>query len=76
MVDIQVNCGPDPRDLAELIASTLHGLVPPEPDSVTADVGRAIRAAQEQTERTRRQWADMDTIDFSRLERDEDWTDV
>jgi len=76
MADIKVKCGREPESLAELIASTLHGHVAPDPSSTAADVGRMVRAEQEQVERTRPSWQDMTTVDFARLDDHDDWTDV
>ena len=56
--------------------TTLHGHVALDPSSTAADVGRMVRAEQEQAERTRPSWQDMTTVDFARLDDHDDWTDV
>lgn len=75
-IDIQVNCGREPEALAEVVAATLHGLVPEDPLSAAADVGRAIRAELEEVERTRPSFHDLPTVDFVRLDAEQDWTQV
>lgn len=76
MTDIQVSCGREPQDLANVIAATLHGIVPTDPDDDAVSTGRLIRAAQEQAERERSSWHDMPTLNFEMLSDDDDWTQV
>ena len=76
MTDIQVSCGTAPQDLANVIAATLHGIVPTDPDDDAVSTGRLIRAVQEQTERERSSWHDMPTVNFEMLDGDNDWTEV
>jgi hypothetical protein len=75
-IDIEVKCGGDPEAHAELVASTLHGLVPPDPQSAAADVGRVIRAELEQTECARPSCHELPTVNFARLDNEQDWTQI
>jgi hypothetical protein len=76
MVDIHVSCGRDPHALAELIAATLHGLIPEDPTSPAVRLGRAVRAKLETIERMRSSRHDVETLNFARLDPDDDWTQV
>lgn len=77
MTDIQVSCGRSPQDLANVIAATLHGIVPTNPDDEAVSLGRFVRAAQEQAERERASsWHDLPTVNFETLEEDADWSEV
>lgn len=77
MTDIQVSCGRSPQDLANVIAATLHGIVPTNPDDDAVTAGRFVRAIQEQTERERgSSWHDLPTVNFETLDEDDDWTEV
>jgi hypothetical protein len=77
MTDIQVSCGRSPQDLANVIAATLHGIVPSDPDDEAISAGRFIREAQEQAERERgSSWHDLPTVKFETLDDDTDWTEV
>lgn len=76
MTDIQVSCGRSPEDLANLIAATLHGLVPERLDDETAAMGRLVRAAQERAETARSSRHDLPTVNFETIDADLDWSDV
>lgn len=76
MTDIQVSCGRDPQDLANVIAATLHGLIPTNPDDEAVTAGRMVRAVQERAERQRSSWHEMPTVNFETLDEDLDWSDV
>ncbi len=76
MTDIQVSCGRDPQDLANVLAATLHGIVPTNPGEDAVIAGRLVRAAQERAERERSSWNDLPTVNFETLDEDADWTEV
>jgi len=76
MTDIQVSCGRDPQDLADVIAATFYGLVPTNPDENAVTAGRMVREAQERAERERRSRNDLPTVNFETIDPDEDWTQV
>ena len=76
MTDIQVSCGRGPQDLANVLAATLHGIVPTDPDDDALSAGRFVRAAQEQAERERGSWHDLPTVNFETLDGDDDWTEI
>jgi hypothetical protein len=76
MTDIQVSCGSHPQDLANVLAATLHGIVPTDPDAEAITVGRLVRETQERAERERRSWHDMPTVNFETLDEEDDWTEV
>lgn len=75
VIEIQVQ-GDDPQVFAELVASTLYGHPVAEPDPTLACTGQLVREQQEEAERNRPSRNAMETVDFARLEPDEDWTDV
>lgn len=74
MIEIEVRGGQDPQALAELIASTLHGM--PVPDPSVAETGKRVRAQQEDAETRRPSLHDMQTVNFETIDEDADWTDV
>jgi ribonuclease I len=76
MTDIQVSCGRDPQDLANVIAATLHGLVPTNPDDEVVAAGRMVRLVQERAERERSSWHDLPTVNFETLDEDLDWSEI
>jgi len=76
MTDIQVSCGSTPQELANVIAATLHGVVPTEPDDYAVAAGRMVRHEQEQAEQARSSWHEMPTLNFETLDEDDDWTAV
>ena len=73
---IELKTARDPRDLAELIASTLPNHLAPDPQSANARVGKLVRQAQAQAEAQRQRWDEMDTVNFITLDADNDWSDV
>ena len=76
MTDIQVSCGRGPQDLAKAIAATLHGLVPTDPDDDAVAMGRLVRAAQERAELARGSRHDLPTVNFERIDPDQDWSEI
>jgi hypothetical protein len=73
MLYIQVKSERDPRVLAELIASTQHET---PADSKIAVEARMLREHQEQEELARPSWQTLDTVNFQKLDDDNDWTDL
>ena len=75
MIDIQVT-GDGDDVLAELIASTLHGHIAPDPQSDLATVGRLLREQLEDAERRRLSRQQIETVDFQRIDDEIDFSDV
>ena len=61
--------------LARLIRSTQNE-AQNEPDPKIAVQVRLIRETQAQAAQARPSWQTLDTVDFQRLEPENDWTDV
>lgn len=76
MIDIQIESDGDPQVLAELIASTLHGHIAPDPASDLAAIGKLVREQQERDEQKRPSHEEIDTVNFATIDDDEDWSDV
>jgi hypothetical protein len=76
MIDIHVQSDGDPQVLADLIASTLHGHIGPVAETSLAAVGKLVREHQEQAEAARPTRAQLETVDFQRIDDETDWTDV
>ena len=76
MIDVQIKDSTKPETLAELIEATLHGLVPTDPTSSAAQVGKLVREQQADAEARRPSRHDLATVSFSTIEPDDDWTDV
>lgn len=74
MIEIEVRGGQEPQALAELIASTLHGM--PVADAGVVATGKLVRAQQEDAETRRPSLHDMQTVNFETIDEDTDWTDV
>ena len=74
MIEIEVRGGQDPQALAELIASTLHGM--PVSDPRMVETGKMVRAQQEEAETKRPSLHDMQTVNFETIDEDTDWTDI
>lgn len=74
MIEIEIKAGKDPRALAELIASAVHGQ--PTPDASVTEAGKQVRDAQEREEQTRGSWTDAETVNFATLDPENDWTDL
>lgn len=68
MIDIRVKSDRDPRVLADLIAQT-HGA---EKDNLRKDV----QEAREELTRERPSRQELETVNFQRLDSENDWTDV
>jgi hypothetical protein len=75
MIDIHVT-GDGDEVLAELIASTLHGHIVPDPQSDLAAVGKLVREHQERDELKRLSRQQLETVDFALIDDELDWTDV
>jgi hypothetical protein len=76
MIDIQIHSGGDPEALAELIASTLHGHIAPHPESDLAAVGKLVREHQEHEEAKRPSRQQIETVNFAKIDDENDWSDV
>ena len=76
MTDIEIKAGDKPAALAELIASTLHGHIAPDPLSAAATLGRLVRRSQELAEQARPSRNDAETVNFAKLDDDNDWSNV
>ncbi len=76
MIEIEVLGSRDPQALAELIASTLHGHPIPDPRSSTAETGKRIRQEQELVEWARPSHQQMETVNFTTIDDDQDWTEI
>ena len=74
MIDVQI-LGGDPH-LAELIASTCYGHPVPDPSSSAAQAGKFVREQQEEVEVSRPSRQEIETVNFTLLDEDDDWTDV
>ena len=74
MIEIEIKADEEPRALAELIASAVHGH--PADDAGVTLAGKQIREEQEQAELARGSWTDMSTVDFAKLDEENDWSDV
>ncbi len=74
MIEIEIKAGKDPRALAELISSAVHGQ--PSPDASVAAAGKQVRDAQEREEQKRGSWTDAETVNFATLDPENDWTDL
>jgi hypothetical protein len=80
MIDIQIKSESDgdseAQALAELIASTLHGHIAPDPQSDLAAVGKLVRDELERAEQRRPSRQQIETVDFAKIDDDLDWSDV
>jgi hypothetical protein len=63
----------DPRVLAELIASTQSET---PVDSKVAVEAKLLREHQAQEAATRPSWETLDTVNFGKLDDDNDWSDL
>ena len=74
MIHVQVKSEKDPQALADLIAST-------QSDEAVIDQKLAVEATllrhhQQQAEAARPSRQELDTVDFAKLDADNDWTDL
>jgi hypothetical protein len=76
MIEIEVKGDSDPQALAELIAATLHGHVLSDTQSPAVITGKLIREQQEEAERRRPSRNQIETVNFTTIDDDLDWTDV
>jgi hypothetical protein len=72
MIDIQIKQGGDPA-LAQMIAST-HGEDVRDP--AVEQVATLLREHQEEDVRSRPSHHELQTVDFDKLDPDNDWSDV
>ena len=73
MITVQVTSDHAPLALAELIASTQGE---DSLDPKLAIEAAMLRDIEAQAERERRSRQDADTVDFAKLDADNDWTDI
>ena len=73
MLYIQVKSGRDPRVLAELIAST-QGKPVVDPKLVVE--AQLLREVQEHAEHDRPSRDEVETVNFTKLDDANDWTDI
>ena len=76
MIDIHVQSDGDPQVLAELIASTLHGHIAPDPGSNLAAIGKLVRQHQERAELKRPSRQQIETVNFALIDDEVDFSDV
>jgi hypothetical protein len=73
MIYIQVKSDRDPRVLADLIAQT-HGSA--EVDDKLAVEANLVREVRQQLEADRPSRQELETVNFRRLDTENDWTDL
>ncbi len=73
---IELKTAHNPRELAELIASSLPNQAPPNPGSTTDRIGKLVKQAKEQEQLDRPRWDELDTVNFQTLDEDNDWSEV
>ncbi len=73
MIDIRIQTGGDPGSLAELIASTQGEDID---DPRLAELGTIVRTQRVEAAVEREPWPSAQTVDFVKLDPDNDWTDV
>ena len=73
MTHVQVTSDQAPQALADLIASTLGEETLDPKLAIEASM---IRDHQRQAERDRPSLQEIDTVDFTKLDADNDWTDL
>ena len=76
MIQIEIKSDGEPQVLADLIASTLHGHVIPDPESDLAQVGKLVRQQQDEAEEKRPSREEIETVDFALIDPELDWSDV
>jgi hypothetical protein len=75
MIDVQVDAK-DPQALADLIGATLHGHIPADASSSAVAVGKLVREQQEEAERKRPSREEIQTVNFTTIDPEEDFSDV
>jgi hypothetical protein len=75
MIEIEVKGG-DPQALAELIEATLHGHIPSDAQSPAITTGKLVRVQQEEAERRRPSRDQLETVNFTTIDDDSDWSDL
>jgi len=76
MIEIEVKGGYDPQELADLIAATLHGHIPADAQSPAVTTGKLVREQQEAAERRRPSRDQIETVNFTTIDDDLDWSDL
>ncbi len=76
MIEIEVKGSSDPQALAELIAATLHGHIPANQSSPAVMTGQLVREQQEAAERRRPSHDQIETVNFSTIDDDHDWSEI
>ena len=76
MIEIEVKGGCDAQALAELIAATLHGHISGDTNSPAATTGKLVREQQEEAERKRPSRDQLETVNFTTIEPELDWSDL
>lgn len=66
----------DPAALADLIAQTMHDGVVIDREPTVAHLSALVEAEEREGERRRAAWRWLNSISSSRLDRDNDWSDV
>jgi hypothetical protein len=73
MLQVQVTAADAPRVLAELIRATQNEA---EASPEIETEARLVRQHQAQNAGNRPRWQTLDTVDFDKLDPENDWTDV
>jgi hypothetical protein len=73
MLEVQVKAANAPRVLAELIRSTQNE---PGVNPEIETEARLVREHQAQAAQDRPSWTTLDTVDFAKLDVENDWTEV
>ena len=73
MIDIQIKAGRKPQALAQMIAST-QGEEAGDP--AVEQVATLVRNHQAEVEKSRPSWNEISTVNFQKLDADDDWSDV
>jgi hypothetical protein len=75
MIEIEVKGSPGPQALAELIEATLYSQGTTPGSAVLATTHR-LHEEQEEAVRTRPSRDELDTVNFTTIDDDDDWTEV
>jgi hypothetical protein len=73
MLEVHVTAADAPRVLAELIRSTQNE---PGASPEIETEARLVREHQAQAAQDRPSWTTLDTVDFHKLDAENDWTEV
>ena len=75
MIHIQVKSDRDPRVLADLIAQA-HGTAEVDGNEKLAVEANLVREVRQHLEATRTPRQELETVNFQRLDTENDWTDL